>query len=237
MRFVSALLLAASVAAAGGLNTDAAITVGERQFVSRTQARYESVEQSIDRYLARTTIVYGVTPRITGLATIGYAWQSPGPDGLTDLFLRGRFKIFGRDRKRETLVFSATLGGEIPVGETPIGNPDGGLVAGLVGTFERDRWRVDADVQRAWRPDAGDVTRADVAVSYRFVEAEASQWLAILELNYRRVGRGDVLFLAPGLSYGIPGWSLEMSIQIAVATDVPGPAPEFAAVFGVVRVF
>ena len=78
---------------------------------------------------------------------------------------------------------------------------------------------------------------ADLALVRIVGETDDALWQAVLEFNYRRPGRNDVLFLAPGLVYGARGWSLQVSVQINVWDNGTGPMPDFAVVFAVVHVF
>ncbi|MHC4576148.1 MAG: hypothetical protein ACYTED_01960, partial [Planctomycetota bacterium] len=235
VRLAAALLALAAGALASGINTNAALSAGKGQLVSRTRVRFSQLEADMERFLVQETLLYGATHRLSIIGTFGYLWNEPGPDGFTDLALRGRYKFFFRDEKRATLSFAAILGGEIPLGEEPIGSPDGGLRAGLVSTWERAGWRLDSDVIYSWRPHANDFWRADVALTRNLAETEKALWMLVGELNYRRVGNGDVLFLAPGVVYELRGWKLELSVQIRVAEDAPGPTEEFAVAFSVVR--
>lgn len=237
MRCASVLLLLAAPALAGAINTDNALTEGIGQVVTRTRFRWVDLESEVDAYLAQQTVLYGATPRLSLLGTIGYVANDPGPDGWTDLALRGRFKFFARDARRETLSLAALLGYEIPVGEEPVGSPDGGVIAGLTGTWERNDWRIDGDLLGVFRPDAPDARRADLALARNFGLRRDSLWVAVLELNYERQGRNDVLFLSPGLAYERVAWRFEVSVQIAVAEDAAGPAPNAAYVFSVVYAF
>ncbi len=237
MRCASALLLLVLPALAGAINTDSALTEGVGQVVTRTKLRWVDLESEVDAYLAQQTVLYGATPRLSILSTLAYQWNDPGPNGLTDLALRGRFKFFYRDARRETLSLAALLGYEIPVGEEPIGSPNGGLIAGVTGTWEKNDWRIDADFVNAFRPDVADMRKADLAVSRNFALRRESFWIAVLELNYERTGSSDVLFLSPGLVYERVGWKFEFSLQIAVAEDASGPAPNGALVLSVVHAF
>ncbi len=237
MRCASVLVVLASYAGAAGINSDSAIIAGEGQLVSKVTLRYQQLENDVDQYLTRATVLYGISHKISLIGTFGYTGNAPGPDGFQDFVLRGRFKIYGRDEKRATLTFSGIAGVEIPIGEKPIGTPDGGVLVGLVGTWERHGWRVDADVKLSIRPNAPDFWRGDVALINSFAETDDVLWQAVLELNYRRLGNNDVLFLAPGLVYEIRGWKLEASVQINVWDNGTGPMPKFAIVFAAVHVF
>ncbi len=237
MRCASALLVLASYAAAGAINTDSAIIAGKGQLVSKVKLRHQQLENDVDQYAAQATLLYGISHKISLIGTFGYSGNSPGPDGFQDFVLRARFKFYGRDEKRATLTFSGLAGVEIPIGERPIGTPDGGLLVGLVGTWERHGWRVDGDVKLSLRPNASDFWRADLALIHIFHETDDVLWQAVLELNYRRPGRNDVLFLAPGLVYEMRGWKFEVSVQVNVWDNGTGPMPNFAIVFAAVHVF
>ncbi|MHC4952569.1 MAG: hypothetical protein ACYTGZ_01665 [Planctomycetota bacterium] len=227
------LLLLAWPAFAGAINTDAAIAVGKGTVVSRTVARYDALDADIDRYLARQTVAFGASENLTLFGSLGYIWNRPGPDGFTDLKLFGRYEFYGRDAKRETLSFAALLGVEVPLGNRPMGGGDGGLVAGLVGTWFRDIWQIDSDVEYTYRPDREDLWRADLALSVAFHEAEKLRLVGVLEANYRRQGSNDTLFLAPGLQIQFTRFLLELSIPIRVAEDSNSPTARFAAVLGI----
>jgi len=238
MRCVSALLLTASLAAAAGINTDAAQPIGKGEVASVTRLRYQDLENDVERYLAQQTLVYGVYKRLALLTTIGYEWNSPGEDGATDLSVRGRFTFYFNNRgKRQALSFAFLLGGEIPIGEEPIGSPDGGLITGLVFTWEKSGWRIDADAIGIFRPNANDKRRADVAIVRELAIDDYRIWLGVLEFNFERNGDNDVLFISPGIVYEFRGWKIEASFQINAIEDARGPVPDFAVVFAVVHVF
>ncbi len=237
VKSILALVCLASWASAAGINTDAAQPIGKGETASVTRLRYQQLENDIDRFLAQETIVYGVYKRLALLATLGYEWNSPGEDGFKDITVRGRFTFYFRNRKREALSFAGLLGGEIPVGEEPLGSPDGGVLTGLVFTFEKSGWRVDADVVFTFRPNANDTRRADVALVRILAENDERLWLGVIELNFSRDGDSDVLYVSPGVVYEFVGWKIEGSIQINVADDSKTPTPDFAVVFAVVHVF
>jgi len=240
MRFDSLaaiLLVCAAPAIAGGINTDTALAVGKGTVVSRTQFRYADLEAEIERYLARQTVAYGVTGRLTAFATLAHVWNDPGPDGLTDLALFGRYKLFARDAKRQTLTLSGILGVEVPIGEEPIGGDEPGLIAGVVGTWYRNLWEIDADLVRSFRPGRGDLLRTDVAVARSLLVTRDWQLVGVLEANYTRVGGDDVLFVSPGLQLQLRGVVLEMSLQIRVLEDAAAPVSDFVGVFSVRFVF
>jgi len=235
------LLLFACPTFAGAINTDAAMAVGKGTIVSRTIVRVDDVDSSlsrdIDRYLARQTVAVGASEKLTLFGSLGHVWNEPGPDGFTDLKLFGRYEFYGRDAKRETLSFAALLGVEVPLGNRPIGGGDGGVVAGLVGTWYRNIWQIDSDIEYTHRPDRGDVVRADLAGSVAFHESETLQLVAVLELNFRRVGSIDALYLAPGLQVQFTRYLLEFSVPIRVAENSDRPTTRIAAVVGIRFIF
>ena len=237
MRCASVLFVLAAHAAAGAINTDSAIIAGQGQIVSKVKLRAQRLENDVEQYAAQATLLYGITHKVSLIGTFGYTGNDPGPDGFQDFVLRARFKFYGHDEKRATLTFSGLAGIEIPIGEQPIGGPDGGLLVGLVGTWEARGLRVDADVKASFRPNAPDFWRGDVALIYSFHETDDVLWQAVIELNFRRTGSNDVLFVAPGLVYEIRGWKLEISVQVNVWDNGTGPMPDFAIVFAFVHVF
>lgn len=236
-RIACVLVLAGAPALAGAINTDAALAVGKGTIVSRTIGRYDALDADIDRYLARQTFAFGVSEKTTLFGSLGYVWNRPGPDGFTDLKLFGRYEFYGRDAKRQTLSFAGLLGVEAPIGNRPFGGGDGGLVAGLVGTWSRDIWQVDSDVEYTYRPDRDDLVRADLALSVAFHEAAKVRLVGVLEANYRRQGSNDALYLAPGLQTQFTRFLLELSIPIRVAEDSNRPTARFAVVLGIRFIF
>ena len=183
------------------------------------------------------SVALGASEKLTLFGSAAYVWNRPGPDGFTDVKLFGRYEFYGRDAKRETLSFAALLGVEIPLGNRPFGGGDGGLVGGLVGTWFRDIWQIDSDVEYTYRPDRDDLWRADLAVSVSFHEAEKVRLVGVLEANYRRQGSDDALYLATGLQVQFTRFMLEFSLPIRVAEDSRRPTARFAAVLGVRLMF
>ncbi len=234
--FAVVLALAAHVHA-GAINTDSGLAEGKGQWLSKTQVRFSSLENDVERFLTKETILYGVSNRFNVLATFGHTWNSPGADGLQDLALRGRYKFYASDRRQGTTSFALIAGGEIPIGDASVGSPDGGLLAGIAGTWEEAGWRVDGDVVSAFRANAPDERRADLALSYIFARPANAIWIGVLELNFRTKGGDGVLFLSPGLVYERSGWKIELSVQIPVADDASVPIEEYSTVFSVVHVF
>jgi len=227
----------AQVAGAGGINTDSALAVGQGVVLSRTQLRYADLETEVSRYIASQTLAYGATSRLTLFTSIARIWNRPGPDGFTDLALFGRYKLWARDARRQTLTFSGIGGITLPVGEAPFGGGDPGLLAGGVATWYRDVWQIDLDLIHNLRPDRDDLLRADVAIARSLRQAERWQLVAVIEANFSRSGKDDVLFLAPGLQLQLRGVVLEASFQIRVAEDAAAPVPDYVAVFSVRVIF
>lgn len=234
---VAALLVCTAPVLAGAINTDTALSVGKGTVVSRTQLRYSDPEQSIDRYLARQTFAYGITGRLSAFASLAHIWNRPGPDGLTNLALFGRYTLYARDAHRQTLTFSGIAGVEVPIGSRPMGGGDTGLILGAVGTWFKNLWEINADLVWTWRPDRGDLLRSDLAVARTLVQGERWQLVAVLEANYRRAGDNGVLFLSPGLQAQFRGVMFETSLQVRVAEDSLAPVADFVLVLSVRFVF
>ncbi|MEE8105522.1 MAG: hypothetical protein V3T86_08325 [Planctomycetota bacterium] len=234
---IAALLWLAAATFADGINTNSALPVGEGTLVSRTQARRADLDSEVDRYLASQTFAYGASGRLTYFASLGYVWNRPGPDGLTDLALFGRYRFFARDAKRQTLSFSAILGAELPTGQGFIGGDSAGAILGLVGTWAKRDWTIDTDFVRSFRFDDADSTRANLAVSYAVHATKKLQLVGVLEANYRRDGSEDVLFVSPGLQLQLRGVILEASFQVRALEDAARPTARHVVVLGVRFVF
>lgn len=240
MRFGNALiglLMLLGTARATGINTNAALPVGEGTSVSRTQLRRLDLEGEVDRYLVSETFARGINGDLTVFGSIGYIWDQPGSNGLTDLALFGRYQLFSRDAERQTLAFSAILGVEIPTGTSPFGGQTTGIRAGLVGTWAKRDWNVDANIVHSFRIDEPDFTRVDLAVSYAFIGTRTLQFVGVLEANYRRPGDNNLLYLAPGLQLQMENFVYEASFQIRVAEDAAGPTARNVAVISLRIVF
>jgi len=237
IRLLAALLLLAGPTLATGINTNAALPVGEGTTVSRTQVRRADLDGAVDRYLASQTFAYGVSGRLTLFGSLGYVWNQPGQDGVTDLALFSRYQFFSRDAHRQTLAFSAILGAELPTGTEPFGGQSTGVIAGLVGTWAKRDWGFDADIVQSFRFDAPDRTRADLAVSFAFLATKKFQFVGVLEANYRRDASDDVLFVSPGLQLQLRRVILEASIQVRAEKDAARPTARNVVVLGVRFVF
>ena len=234
-RAILVLMTLGLPAFAAAINTDSAVAAGRGIAASRTQLRYARLEQDIDRYLIKQTFWYGATNKTTVFGTFGYLSNTPGSDGFTDIEIKGRFEFFGRDARRETLSFSALVGVEIPV--KSLGDSDGGVLGGLVGTWEKGGWRIDGAIKKTWRSNARDSLQSDLALSKIIHERDVDFWFVVLELNHRQLGGDDVLFLAPGIVYEHAGYKIEFSAQVRVWEDAAMPTANVIFVVGFVFVF
>lgn len=192
---------------------------------------------------------YGLNSRVTVGALLPLvdpeqetlATGTTGDAGFGDLALFGKYRIYTRDRMRNSFNLSAIGGLELPTGHTGSVGPQPGSgswdpFVALAATNSVDRFRYDAQVIYKWNTegtldyDGSDEWGVSVSAAYRYLHrpypgASNSAKLGLTwqeETNASRAGLGvrnsgsERLFLSPAL-----GFHPDPAIDISFKVDIP----------------
>jgi hypothetical protein len=192
---------------------------------------------------------YGWTSRVTVGALLpledadeeSLGTHSTGDAGVGDLALFGKYRIYTRDRMRNSFNISAIGGIELPTGHTGLTGPQPGSgswdpFAALAATNSVDRFRYDAQVIYKWNTEGtGGLNDSDewgvtVSAAYRYLHrpypgASNSAKLGLSWQEDTHASRGGVdlansgsesLFLSPAL-----GFHPVPAIDISFKVDIP----------------
>ncbi len=198
-----------------GINTNVALPVSEGEGIWRSQLRAtvatddpSPMDRELRALVQPQTLVYGITPRLTGFATLpllarrrteaGGASERTDP-AIGDLTLVARYTFYIDDYAPLSTRRVALLGGlKLPTGADRFGTPSYDPIFGAVATWADRRHELDVDTLYTLTTErkdveTGDRLRYDVAYRYRvwperFGKRQA-QLNAILELNGEWTGR------------------------------------------------
>ena len=231
-----------------------------RQLFRFSRADFNTPAASLDINLATsaTTVVYGVTNRVTLLLTAPAALSrriknnATGArrtdSGLVDTTALSKVRLYRNDfGPTSTVRFDALLGLELPTGTNGFSGDSVDPIVGGVFTYAHDRLAIDADL--LWKFDtaggpAADLFRYDSAIIYRLRPAHydspnATALNALFELNGLYQTNGDnELFLSPGVQYVTTRWIAEATIQLPIWQELDHrPKADFILGFSVRMVF
>ena len=217
LRCAAALLawLAPAVAWPQGINTNVALPVSKGEGIWRSQLRAtvatddpSPMDRELRALVQPQTLVYGITPRLTGFATLpllarrrteaGGASERTDP-AIGDLTLLARYTFYIDDYAPLSTRRVALLGGlKLPTGADRFGTPSYDPIFGAVATWADRRHELDVDTLYTLTTErkdveTGDRFRYDVAYRYRLWPDHFGRRLVqlngILELNGTWMGR------------------------------------------------
>ncbi len=198
-----------AVSSAQGISTNVALPVAEGEGIWRPQLRAtvatddpSPMDRELEALVAPQTLVYGITPRLTGFATlplltrrrveVGGSSERTDP-AIGDLTLLGRYTLFIDDYAPLSTRRAALLAGlKLPTGADRFGTPSYDPIFGAVATWSANRHQLDVDVLYTLTTErkdfeAGDRLRYDVSYRYRLWPKRFGKRLlalnGILELN------------------------------------------------------
>ena len=165
MRAVCACVLVLALPAgawAQGINTDVALPVAAGQGIWRSQLRFERAsgdpspaDRDVRMWTAPQTLLVGITPRLTALATLPVLAQrrtrsdsnTLGSDPAAgDLTLLGRYTLWQDDYAPLATRRAAILAGvKFPTGPDRFGTATFDPILGGVATWAADRHEIDVD--------------------------------------------------------------------------------------------
>ncbi len=196
-------------ASSAGINTNVALPVAEGEGIWRPQLRVtvatddpSPMDRELEALVAPQSLVYGITPRLTGFATlplltrrrveVGGSSERTDP-AIGDLTLLARYTLFIDDYAPLSTRRAALLAGlKLPTGADRFGTPSYDPIFGAVATWSANRHQFDADLLYTLTTarkdfEAGDRLRYDVSYRYRLWPRRFGKRLlalnGILELN------------------------------------------------------
>ena len=209
------MLVMPALARAQGINTNVALPVSQGEAIWRSQLRAtvatddpSPMDRELRALIAPQTLVYGITPRLTGFATLpllahrrveaGGASERTDP-AIGDLALLARYTFYIDDYAPLSTRRAALLAGlKLPTGADRFGTPSYDPIVGAVATWAAGRHELDVDTLYTLTTErqdveTGDRLRYDVAYRYRLWPERFGKRLqqlnAILELNGEWTGR------------------------------------------------
>ncbi len=259
----SALLPPAASAQSGGIETFGGETIfarGTRLSVSYLYdqksdlyAGSKKVANPDDLEYRRHRVVLGYNHGLNSRITVGALLPLVDPEqesisagktgdaGVGDLSLFGKYRLYTRDRMRDSLNLSVIAGVELPTGHTGSVDPQPGSgswdpFVALGATNSLDRFRYDARLIYKWNTEGtggyndSDEWGASISAAYRYLHRPypGASNSAKLGLNWleetgaSRNGAGDPnsgskrLFVTPAL-----GFHPDPAIDITVKVDIP----------------
>jgi len=189
----ASVMLLAKPAYAVSINSDVGLTPAKDQTIVRVQSRYKKVSDdptTLDRetktLVVPVTVVYGFTERLAGIVSVPWIYRRHKTlsgtekitrkiEGLGDISLLGKYRIYTRDEVGVTSRLSVISGFELPTGRTGDEDAHGklprtlqagsGAVDGILGlafthqTLD-DEW--DTNLTYQWNNEANDFEFGDV---------------------------------------------------------------------------
>jgi hypothetical protein len=251
--------LASDNAVAAGISVDAGLTPPEDRWIFRTQLRYmqrkndpTAMNRKTDTYMLPFVIAYGFRPDLTLLArqTVNYrnmtmAGSVSRDEGLGDLFVLGKYKLYRRNTPDYTFGVASTLGLEFPTGDDDFGSRTWDLEPGLFLSWRSGPWASDCSLAYKWNGFAdrgksglnpGDELSVDLAFAHQFSFGEKADisLAPVLEFNYKHIladrlsGRDvantgeSLFFISPGIKFTKSSFIVEALLQFPVWRDQEG---------------
>ncbi len=240
----TAILVAVPASAQEAINTDAALQPPPGTLIVRQQFRYfdggddpTPAGRDVDRFVAVTSFVYGLTPEVTLIGNIPLVYRNlslPAPAtgsedfGLADPRILAKVRLFKNDFGINSTARISALGGlEFPSGDDTFSSDSLDPLLGVVGTFAADRH--GSSLALLYKINTGgddDTLKWDAAYTFRLRPAEfgagpQTAIYGVLELNgLSDVGGQHQLFLSPGAQFVTGRWTIEGTVQIPVWQDL-----------------
>jgi len=226
------------------INSNVALQPSKGGLIIRQQFRYASGnfstpmgELSTEQAMSITTLVYGITEKVTLILEAPYVLSrqikntttgiGASDSGFTDLRLLTKLRVYRDDfAPTSTARFDLIGGLELPTGIDAFSSDSVDPIFGGVYSYINDRHGFNADA--IWKFNTGsamtnaDVLKYDLAYSYRLSpETYASQnptaIFAGLELNgISETNDDNEIFLSPGIQYVTQRWILEATVQLPI---------------------
>ena len=213
------------------INSDIGLTPYKGQFILRTQARYTSKaddptgqNRKVETFFVPFVGVYGITSKASVLLKVPYINRDQitetglkrGDQGLGDITLLGKYRLYTKDYKGATSRFSLLGGLELPTGEDDESDSTGVLpqtlqlgsgsfdfIAGGAYTYQSLDYEWDVDFKYKFNQEAnnfkfGDEFNYNFAYQKRFSpwilpeRGLYDQWNAVLEFNGIYTARNEL---------------------------------------------
>ena len=244
LAIIMALADAAPASARAPINSNVAIQPATGGFILRQQFRY--TEASLDTASANldfqvitesTTLVYGVTSKLTFIANIpatlnfdttnNTTGERASTSGLADITLLTKIRLYRDDfGVNDTSRFDLIAGAELPTGADRFTRDSINPIIGGVYSHLQGRHAFHTDL--LWKFNTGggdtgaDLLRYDAAYTFRiaperYATNNPTAWFGIIELNgFSETNSDNELFLSPGIRYTTTRWTIEATVQLPV---------------------
>ncbi len=238
----------ARASAQAPINSNVALQPSKGGVILRQQFRFAQAERrtpdgtrDIDLATAATTLVYGVTDKVTLILDMPYVLSrriehtSTGSrdtdSGFADLRVLTKVRLFRDDfGPTDTRRFDVIAGVELPSGGDAFSSDSVDPILGGVFTHIEGRHAFDADAvwkfNTAGRGRGADLFRYDLAYIYRlwpetYASMKPTALFGSIELNgFSETNSDNELFVSPGLQYVTTRWILEATVQLPVWQDL-----------------
>jgi len=226
------------------INSNVALQPARGGWILRQQFRYASGnftspmgELEIEQALSITTLVYGITEKVTLILDTPSVFSrqidntttgiGATDSGFGDLKLMTKFRVYRDDFAATSTARFDLIGGlELPTGEDAFSSDSFDQIIGGVYSYINDRHGFNADA--LWKFNTGnaasnaDMLKYDLAYSYRlspetYASKNPTALFAGIELNgFFETNDDSELFLSPGLQYVTQRWILEATVQVPI---------------------
>lgn len=240
----AAIFLLANSAYAVSINSDVGLTPAKDQTIVRVQSRYKKASDdptALDRETKTlsvpVTVVHGYTERFAGILSVPWIYRrhetlsgaeriTRKTEGLGDISLLGKYRLYTRDEIGATSRLSVISGVELPTGRTGDEDSHGKLprtlqtgsgaidgVLGLAFTHQTldDEW--DANLTHQWNNEANDFEFGDVLKYTAAYQKRVLPWVLPEEGMYQQLN------LVPELN---GEWQQKHEDQNGTVTDSGG---------------
>lgn len=249
-------LLAGHAALAAPIATNTALPIGAGSAVVREQlvfARASAPAGTIETVALRSTLGYGLTPRLAVFGSIPLIERRPAGgatvSGAGDASVFTRYELFARNGVGQTLRVAPFAGVRLPTGregETGDGSTD--LFGGIVVTLATTRWGLDSQLRYDLNREndgrqAGNVLRAESSFQYRLAPVTTSSQgenflFGVIELSASRAERttvggntiddsgGTQFSVTPGLQWARSRLMFDLGFTFPAGGNLNGAQPE-----------
>ncbi len=240
-------------AGAAGISVDAGLTPAQDRWIFRTQFRYMErkddptpMNRKMETFAVPIVLAYGWRPEMTLMVrqTVKHRNMSMSgamsrDEGLDDLFVLGKYKLYRENTRDYTFGIASTLGFEFPTGDDVFGSKTWDIQPGLFASWRSGRWASDCSVAYKWNGFAdrgknglnpGDELGVDLAFAHQFSIAEQANisLTPVLEFSYKQTfpdrtsGRNvsdtgeSLFFVSPGIKFTQSSFITEALVQFPV---------------------
>lgn len=251
------VLLGLSFLFSGGISVDAGLTPAANRWLVRFQVRQMEMElgqnkMATDAYVFMAA--YGLKPGLTVIAMQGMMKRESTmmgmkskTDGLADLNLLAKYKVFRRNTRLSTVGIAATAKFTVPTGDKEFSSDYWSFTPGIFMSYRKMSWAIDLSSDFVWRDifnsldddknTGGEFTLNGALAKQIPVGTSTTAIAPVIEFNYSRTqpdynsstpepDHWQILFLSPGMKWTYDSLILELLVQLPVWEDIPSGSME-----------